>query len=34
MFIVSDSARDELQKVLASDKAKGSSLIIFLQGFG
>jgi len=34
MLNVSDTARDELQKVLASDQAKGNNLVIYFQGHG
>ena len=34
MLTVTDTARDELQKVLASDQAKGNHLVVFVQGYG
>ena len=34
MFVISDTARDELQKVLASDQAKEQHLVIYFQGQG
>jgi hypothetical protein len=34
MLNVTDTASTELKNVLASDQAKGKSLIIFFQGHG
>ncbi len=34
MLVVSDLAKENLQKVLESDQAKGKNLIIFFQGHG
>lgn len=34
MLEITDSARDELQKVLASDQAKDNHLVIYFQGHG
>ncbi len=34
MLNVTDTARDELQKVLASDQAKDNHLVIYFQGHG
>lgn len=32
MLVISDTARDELQKVMASEQAKDAHLVIFFQG--
>ena len=34
MFDVSDTARDNLQKIMAAETAKNKHLIIYFQGFG
>jgi hypothetical protein len=34
MLQVTDAARDELLKVLASDQAKNNHLVIYFQGHG
>jgi hypothetical protein len=34
VFIVSDSARDEIKKVMESEQATDKQLILYLQGAG
>jgi hypothetical protein len=34
MLIVTDKASEELQKILASDQAKGKGLVLYYQGAG
>lgn len=34
MFEVTDSASEELKKVMDSEQAKGKELVIFFQGYG
>lgn len=34
MLIITDTARDSLHRILASEHASGKSLVLYLQGAG